>query len=88
MFDSGITDPVIIVHHPATSTEAMVIRGLLESAGIEAHDFTAGKPMTMHSHPSGFEAHDIAVLAPDAEDAKRIIKEYLFSNEGAQGGTL
>lgn len=84
MPDSGSTDAFVIVHRAATSTEAMVIRGLLESAGIEVLDFTAGKPLSMHSHPTGFAVDDIAVLASQAEDAKRIITEYLSSNEGVE----
>jgi hypothetical protein len=82
MRDPGNTDSVIIVHHAATSIEAMVIRGLLESAGIEPVDFVANKPLTMHAHPTGFAADDIAVFASEAEDARRIIAEYLSSGEG------
>lgn len=84
MPDSGSTDPFVIVHCAATSTEAMVIRGLLESAGIHAPDPTAGKPLTMHAHPADVAGDDIAVLASQAEDAKRIITEYLSSNEGVE----
>ena len=88
MPDSGSIGGVIVVHHAATSAEAMVIRGLLESAGIETVDFAIGKPLTMHAHPTGFRPDDIAVLASEAEDAKRIISEYLSANEGGRDGTF
>ena len=82
MLDSGKGDPIVIVHRARTYTEALVIRGLLESAGIEAPDPTAGKPLTMHAHPADMGMGDIAVLASQAEDARRIISEYLSSGEG------
>ena len=82
MHDSSSLDPLVVVHRANSPTEAMVIRGLLESAGIEAPDSTAGKPLTMHAHPTDIGVTDIAVLASQADDARRIIAEYLSPNEG------
>jgi len=84
MPDSGNRDPVIIIHRATTSTEAMVIRGLLESAGLKVPDFSPGEPFPMHTPPAGMTDGDIIVLASQAEDARRIIADYLASEEGVE----
>jgi hypothetical protein len=84
MADPGKKDPLVIVHHAGTSTEAMVIRGLLESAGIQVPDFTPGEPFPMHTPPAGMTDGDISVLSSQAEDAQRIIADYLNSSEGIE----
>jgi len=84
MSDPGSRDAVVIVHRATTSTEAMVIRGLLESAGLKVPDFSPGEPFPMHTPPAGMTDGDIAVLSSQAEDARRIIAEYLSSEEGVE----
>ena len=84
MPDSGSRDPTVIVHRATTSTEAMVIRGLLESAGLKVPDFSGGAPFPMHSPPAGMTDGDIVVLASQADDARRIIADYLSSEEGVE----
>jgi hypothetical protein len=81
---SGSQDPIVIVHRASTSTEAMVIRGLLESAGLKVPDFSPGEPFPMHVPPAGMTDGDIVVLSSQAEDARRIIAEYLSSEEGVE----
>jgi hypothetical protein len=84
MPDSGGNDPTVIVHRATTSTEAMVIRGLLESAGLKLPDFSGGEPFPMHSPAAGMTDGDIVVLASQADDARRIIAEYQSSEEGVE----
>ena len=84
MANPASKDPVVIVHHAGTSTEAMVIRGLLESGGIKLPDFSPGEPFPMHTPPAGMTDGDIVVLASQADEAKRIIAEYLASSEGLE----
>jgi hypothetical protein len=84
MPDSGSHDPTVIVHRATTSTEAMVIRGLLESAGLKVPDFSGGAPFPMHAPPAGMTDGDIIVLASQAEDARRIIADYLSSDESVE----
>jgi hypothetical protein len=84
MPDSGSRDPVVIVHRATTSTEAMVIRGLLESAGLKVPDFSPGEPFPMHTPPAGMTDGDIMVLSSQADDARRIIADYLTSGEGVE----
>ena len=62
----------------------MVIRGLLESAGLKVPDFAGGEPFPMHMPPAGMTDGDIVVLQSQAEDAKRIIADYLTSEEGVE----
>jgi len=84
MADPSSHDAVVIVHRATTSTEAMVIRGLLESAGLKVPDFSPGEPFPMHVPPAGMTDGDIVVLSSQAEDARRIIADYLSSGEGVE----
>jgi len=84
MPDPRSHDAVVIVHRATTSTEAMVIRGLLESAGLKVPDFSPGEPFPMHTPPAGMTDGDIMVLSSQAEDARRIIADYLSSEEGVE----
>ena len=84
MADPGSRDALVIVHRASTSTEAMVIRSVLESAGLQVPDFSPGEPFPMHVPPAGMTDGDIAVLSSQAEDAKRLIADYLASGEGVE----
>ena len=84
MPDPRSHDAVVIVHRATTSTEARVIRGLLESAGLKVPDFSPGEPFPMHTPPAGMTDGDIMVLSSQAEDARRIIADYLSSEEGVE----
>ena len=84
MPDSKSHDSTVIVHRATTSTEAMVIRGLLESAGLKVPDFSPGEPFPMHVPPAGMTDGDIVVLSSQADDARRIIADYLTSEEGVE----
>jgi hypothetical protein len=70
-------DPIVVVHYAGTSTEAMVIRGLLESAGISSPAPTFMDPFPLRESPKGTHGSEIEVLASQADDARRIIAEYL-----------
>ncbi|HKM90557.1 MAG TPA: hypothetical protein VJX29_08080 [Candidatus Acidoferrales bacterium] len=84
MPDPRSHDAIVIVHRATTSTEAMVIRGLLESAGLKVPDFSPGEPFPMHTLPGGMAEGDILVLSSQADDARRIIADYLSSEEGVE----
>lgn len=75
---------VVTVHQAGTATEAVVIRSLLESAGISSPGFVSAEPFPMREPPEGFLDTDIVVLESQAEDARRIIAEYLTSSEAVQ----
>ena len=88
MADPGSRDAVVVVHRASTSTEAMVIRSVLESAGLKVPDFSPGEPFPMHVPPAGMTDADIVVLSSQAEDAKRLIADYLSSSEGVEIETV
>jgi hypothetical protein len=76
------TDEAIVVVHTARSwTEAMVVRGLLESAGIASPELGAGNPsplpeLTIHLH--GIK---IYALESEAGRARQMIAEYFADLE-------
>jgi Putative prokaryotic signal transducing protein len=69
-------EAVLVVHHAASAAEAVVLRGLLQSAGIQSPRDTFTDPFPMQEPPAGFTGTEILVLASQAEDAKRIIEDY------------
>jgi len=79
-------DKTVVVHRAGTATEAMVIRGLLESAGISSPAPTAHTPFPMRESPKGFRDTDIVVLESDADEARRIISEHLGGTADERGG--
>ncbi len=76
-------EPVVVVHQAGTWTEAMVIRGLLESAGIESPASTSTDPFPMREPPKGTHGVEILVLSSQADDARRIITDYLADTHGS-----
>ncbi len=68
---------VIVVHHAATSAEAAVLRGLLESAGISSPPPTFTDPFPLRESPKGTHGVEILVLESQADDARQIIADYL-----------
>jgi len=76
---------VVVAHTAGTSAEAMVIRGLLESAGIRSPGSVTMDPFPLREPPEGTHGTEILVLESQAEHARHIIAEYLKSN--ARGAT-
>jgi len=74
----------VLVHQAGTSTEAVVIRGLLESAGIASPGSASSDPFPMREPPEGFRDTDIVVLESQAEDVRRVISEYQTSSDSIQ----
>lgn len=83
MKEEPTREPVVVVHQAGTWTEAMVIRGLLESAGIESPASTSTDPFPMREPPKGTHGVEILVLSSQADDARRIIADYLADTHGA-----
>ena len=66
----------VIVYEAGSWTEAVVLRGLLESAGITSPPPTTTDPYPMKIPPEGIHGVEIMVPAAQADDARRIIDEY------------
>ena len=74
----------VVVHQAGSSTEAVVIRGLLESAGISSPGSAGSEPFPMREPPEGFRDTDIIVLESQAEKARGVIADYLTSSDSIQ----
>ncbi len=69
-------EAVVVVHQAGTCTEALVIRGLLESAGIASPAPTSMDPYPLRQPPKGMLGVEILALASQADEARRIIADY------------
>jgi hypothetical protein len=77
-------DKVVVVHTAGSAVEAMVIRGLLQSAGIQSPGSATADPFPMSESGDAFHDADVVVLESQAEEARQIIADYLRSNEGIE----
>lgn len=66
----------MVVHLASTATEAVVIRGLLESVGISSPAPTTMDPFPLRENPKGTRGVEIMVLETEAEEARRVIAEH------------
>ncbi len=71
----------MVVHEAGSWTEAVVILGLLRSVGIESPASTSSDPFPMREPPKGMRGVEILVLESQAEEARRIIAEYLVGSQ-------
>ena len=77
-------EKTVVIHSAGSNTEAMVIRGLLESAGIASPGSANTDPFPMAEAGDDFHSSDVIVLESQADEARKIIAEYLKSNEGIE----
>lgn len=83
--DSGHNkEKIVVIHAAGSATEAMVIRGLLQSAGIESPGSGTSDPFPMAESGDAFRDSDVIVLESQADEARKVIAEYLRSNEGIE----
>jgi hypothetical protein len=80
MTDSHSKERVVIVHIAGTLAEAMVIRGLLESANVQSPGSVTSDPFPLREPPEGMSGVEIVALESQADEARRIIAEYLQGN--------
>ena len=76
-------EQIVVVYTSSTWIEAMVVRGLLESAGIPSPALGDGSPTDPSLTLQGIEIYS---LASQAQDAKRVIAEHLHDIEREAGG--
>lgn len=86
MSHDTISDPhhsrekVVVAHVAGNSEEAMVIRGLLGSAGIDSPGSSSTDPFPMSEPLEASHGVDILVLESQAKEARRLIAEYVKGN--------
>lgn len=76
-------EETVAVHRADSWTEAIVIRGLLESAGIDSQPLTRTDPYPFRNPPADFPGAEILVRESQVEEARRIIADYLASPPAA-----
>lgn len=59
-----------------SSAEALVIRRLLESNGIQSPDWTTTDPFPLNEPPEGTHGSEIYTLESRADEARRVIQAY------------
>jgi hypothetical protein len=69
-------EPVVTAYMAESATEAMVIRGLLESAGISSPGSVSTDPFPIPENPESPHGLEIIVLESQAEEARAIIAGY------------
>jgi hypothetical protein len=80
MSEDHSKERVVVAHVADSATEAMVIRSLLESAGIETPDSVSTEPFPIPENPEEPHNLEIRVLESQADEARKVIAEYLAGN--------
>jgi hypothetical protein len=73
----------VVAHTADTVSEALVIRGLLESAGIRSFGSVTADPFPVNEPPEGTHGTEILVSESQVAEARLVIAEYVKSNAGA-----
>lgn len=84
MVDHHNGERIVNVHTAGSSTEAMVIRALLESAGIQSPGPVTSDPFPMRDPPEGTHGVEVYVLESQAKAAERLIEDYQKSNDSIE----
>ena len=77
-------EETVVIHQAGSWTEALVIRGLLESAGIDSPPLTRTDPFPLGEPPADIPGVEILARASQAEEARGIIAEYLAGNQSIE----
>jgi hypothetical protein len=80
-------EKLVVAHTADTASEAMVIRGLLESAGIHSPEFGSADPFPLNEAPEGTHGPEILVRESQAAEAKKLIAEYAKGNAAEASST-
>ena len=86
MIQSAKPDPhqsqekVVVAYAAGNAEEAMVIRGLLASNGIDSPGSASTDPFPMSEPLDGSHGVDVLVLESQADEARKMIAEYLKAN--------
>ncbi|MGH9740283.1 MAG: hypothetical protein ACRD4X_17105 [Candidatus Acidiferrales bacterium] len=81
MNDNYSRERAVLVHAADSIAGAMVIRGLLESAGIRSPGSASSNPFPVSESPGGGRGVEIYALESQAEEARNLIDEYLRASE-------
>jgi hypothetical protein len=77
-------EKAVVVHTAGTTSEAMVIRGLLQSAGIDSPGSVSTDPFPLRDVPEGTHGVEIVVRESDEKAARGLIDAH-FKGDGRGG---
>jgi hypothetical protein len=80
MSEDHLNEPLVVAHVAENATEAMVIRGLLQSAGIDSPGSVSSDPFPIPENPEGPHGTEIFVLESQVQAARKVIEEYTKSD--------
>jgi len=80
MSERSTKEPMALAYTTATATEAMVVRGLLESAGIYALNPDSAEPFPFNEPSELTNATDIYVPKSRVDEARKMIEDYIKAN--------
>ncbi|MFZ3218175.1 MAG: hypothetical protein WA192_19120 [Candidatus Acidiferrales bacterium] len=84
MTEEYSNERVVIAHVAENATEALVIRGLLQSAGIQSPGSVSTDPFPIPENPEGPHNVEVFVLESQADEARKVIAEYLAADDVTQ----
>lgn len=83
---SGAGDePFVVIYEAESAEEATILRGLLQSAGIESTPQAVSDPFPVPNFSENTRETEIRVPASQADDARQILESYGETGSGSQG---
>ncbi len=80
-------EPVVTAYMAESASEAMVIRGLLESAGISSPGSVSTDPFPIPENPESPHGLEVIVLESQVDEARALIEEYRKGNATKAAGS-
>jgi hypothetical protein len=72
----GPEEPFVVIYEAESAEEATILRGLLQSAGIESPPAIFSDPFPVPNISEITHGAEIMVRASQAKDARQILKSY------------
>jgi len=73
---AGDSEPFVVIFETETPEEAVMLRGLLQSGGIESPSPTYSDPFPLPTHSEITHGTEILVRISQVEDARKILASY------------
>ena len=80
-------EKVVVAYAAGNAEEAMVIRGLLASNGIDSPGSASMDPFPVSEPLDGGHGVDVLVLESQADEARKLIAEYVKDNASSSSNS-
>ena len=77
-------EKLVIAHTADSASEALVIRGLLESAGIHSPGSASSDPFPLNEPPEGTHGTEIFVRESQLAEAQKLISDATAKGRSAE----